>query len=174
MPPFQISSIVYCVQCLYLSGSPLLVNYSLLFLDENLLRNSPKKPEDPAQQVAGDGPQLSEFVVSVSAVLETTGVDHAAKSRVMNVVNRLVDRLHRAEEEKDTAALQLKGRSQVSHLTSPLFCAGMEERVAKLEKELEERSLVKGEDRHDQPLYESSSDAGIESGTEADDCLSEK
>ena len=31
-----------------------------------------------------------------------------------------------------------------------------------------------GEDRHDQPLYESSSDAGIESGTEADDCLSEK
>ena len=50
----------------------------------------------------------------------------------------------------------------------------MEERLAKLEKELEERSLVKGEDRHDQPLYESSSDAGIESGTEADDCLSEK
>ena len=123
MPPFQISSIVYCVQCLYLSGSPLLVNYSLLFLDENLLRNSPKKPEDPAQQVAGDGPQLSEFVVSVSAVLETTGVDHAAKSRVMNVVNRLVDRLHRAEEEKDTAALQLKGRSQVSHLTSPHLCS---------------------------------------------------
>ena len=77
-----------------------------------------KKPEDSAQQsVAVDGPQLSEFVVSVSAVLETTGVDHAAKSRVMNVVNRLVDRLHRAEEEKDTAALQLKGRSEVSHLT---------------------------------------------------------
>ena len=50
----------------------------------------------------------------------------------------------------------------------------MVERVAKLEKELEERSLVKGEDRHDQPLYESSSDAGIESGTEADDCLSVK
>ena len=94
------------------------VKYFILFLDENLLRNSTKKPEDSAQQsVAVDGPQLSEFVVSVSAVLETTGVDHAAKSRVMNVVNRLVDRLHRAEEEKDTAALQLKGRSEVSHLT---------------------------------------------------------
>ena len=50
----------------------------------------------------------------------------------------------------------------------------MEERVAKLEKELEDRSLVKGEDRGEPPLYESSSDAGIESGTEADDCLSEK
>ena len=68
--------------------------------------------------VAGDGPQLSEFVVSVSAVLETTGVDHAAKSRVMNVVNRLVERLHRAEEEKDTATLQLKGRKE-SRPTDP-------------------------------------------------------
>ena len=49
------------------------------------------------------------------------------------------------------------------------------ERVAKLEKELEDqRTIVKGEDRQDQPLYESSSDAGIESGTEAEDCLSEK
>ena len=90
----------------------MLVKYFILFLDENLLRNSNKKPDDsPQQVVAGDGPQLSEFVVSVSAVLETTGVDHAAKSRVMNVVNRLVDRLHRAEEEKDTATLQLKGRT---------------------------------------------------------------
>ena len=67
--------------------------------------------------MAGDGPQLSEFVVSVSAVLETTGVDHAAKSRVMNVVNRLVERLHRAEEEKDTATLQLKGRKESRPLT---------------------------------------------------------
>ena len=92
-----------------MSGLTLTVKYSILFLDENLLRNSNKKPDDSAHQVAGDGPQLSEFVVSVSAVLETTGVDHAAKSRVMNVVNRLVDRLHRAEEEKDTATLQLKG-----------------------------------------------------------------
>ena len=97
----------------------MLVKYSILFLDENLLRNSNKKPDDSPQQVvaAGDGPKLSEFVVSVSAVLETTGVDHAAKSRVMNVVNRLVERLHRAEEEKDTATLQLKGRSQAWDLT---------------------------------------------------------
>ena len=97
-----------------MSGLTVRVIYFILFLDENLLRNSNKKPDDsPQQVVAGDGPQLSEFVVSVSAVLETTGVDHAAKSRVMNVVNRLVDRLHRAEEEKDSATLQLKGRSRV-------------------------------------------------------------
>ena len=50
----------------------------------------------------------------------------------------------------------------------------MVERVAKLEKELEDRNIVKGEDRHEAPLYESSSDAGIESGTEEVDCLSEK
>ena len=61
-------------------------------------------------QAAAAAPQLSEFVVSVSAVLETTEVSQAAKSRVMNVVSRLVDKLHRAEEEKDTATLQLKGK----------------------------------------------------------------
>ena len=101
-----------------MSGLTVRVIYFILFLDENLLRNSNKKPDDsPQQVVAGDGPQLSEFVVSVSAVLETTGVDHAAKSRVMNVVNRLVERLHRAEEEKDTATLQLKGRKESRSLT---------------------------------------------------------
>ena len=47
--------------------------------------------------------------MSVSAVLETTGVDHSAKARVMGVVSRLVDRLHRVEEEKDSANMQLKG-----------------------------------------------------------------
>ena len=56
-----------------------------------------------------------------------------------------------------------------------LSCSGMEERVAKLERELEGRNMMKGEtDHHEPPLYESSSDAGIESGNEADDCLSEK
>ena len=50
----------------------------------------------------------------------------------------------------------------------------MEERVAKLEKELEDRSIEKSDEIGDQPLYESSSDAGIESGNEVDDCLSEK
>ena len=58
-----------------------------------------------------EGPQISEFVVSVSAVLETTGVDHSIKARVMGVVSRLVDRLHRVEEEKDSANLQLKGKT---------------------------------------------------------------
>ena len=55
-------------------------------------------------------PALSEFHVSVSAVLEnTSGLDHLAKSRVMSVVSRLVDKLHRTEAERDTATLQLKG-----------------------------------------------------------------
>jgi len=106
-----------------------------------------------------DGPQISEFVVSVSAVLETTGVDHSAKARVMGVVSRLVDRLHRVEEEKDSANMQLKG---------------MEERVCRLEKELEDRTVTKPEEGQEQPSYESSSDLGIESGTEVDDSLSEK
>jgi len=78
---------------------------------------------------------------------------------VMSVVNRLVDRLTRAEEEKDTANLQLKG---------------MEEKVAKLEKELEDRIVDKNDESGEVPLYESSSDAGIESGNEVDDSLSEK
>ena len=50
----------------------------------------------------------------------------------------------------------------------------MEERVARLEQELEVRITDKVEDTGDHPLYESSSDAGIESGNEVDDCLSEK
>ena len=51
---------------------------------------------------------------------------------------------------------------------------GMEERVAKLEKELEDRSIDKNDESGEVPLYESSSDAGIESGNEVDDSLSEK
>jgi len=87
-------------------------------------------------------------------------VDHSAKARVMGVVSRLVDRLHRVEEEKDSANMQLKG---------------MEERVCRLEKELEEgRTVTKQEEGQEQPSYESSSDLGIESGTEVDDSLSEK
>ena len=31
------------------------------------------------------------------------------RNAVMNVVSRLVDKLHRTEEERDTATLQLKG-----------------------------------------------------------------
>jgi len=49
----------------------------------------------------------------------------------------------------------------------------MEERMCRLEKELEDRNVTK-EDSVEQPSYESSSDLGIESGTEVDDCLSEK
>ena len=63
-----------------------------------------------------DGPQISEFVVSVSAVLETTGVNHSTKAQVMGVVSRLVDRLNRVEEEKDSANMQLKGLSCLLYL----------------------------------------------------------
>ena len=112
----------------------------------------------------------------MSAVLETTGVDHAAKNTVMSVVSRLVDRLHRAEEEKDSATLQLKGETwKVKFITSNIFMnKGMEEKVAKLERELENKVVDKVDDSADGAvLYESSSDAGIESGNEVDD-LSEK
>ena len=50
----------------------------------------------------------------------------------------------------------------------------MEEKVAKLERELENKVVDKVDDSADGAvLYESSSDAGIESGNEVDD-LSEK
>ena len=49
----------------------------------------------------------------------------------------------------------------------------MEERVCRLEKELEDRTVTK-EEGQEQPSYESSSDLGIESGNEVDDSLSEK
>ena len=55
------------------------------------------------------------------------------------------------------------------------MCSGTEERVAKLERALEDRSIEKTEHVGDGvPMYESSSDAGIESGNEVDDSLSEK
>merc|ERR1719430_259194 len=89
---------------------------------------------------------------SVSAVLETTGVDNSTKAQVMGVVSRLVDRLNRVEEEKDSANMQLKG---------------MEERVSRLQKELEDHTVTKQEEVEEQQAYESSSDLGIESGNEA-------
>lgn len=47
--------------------------------------------------------------------------------------------------------------------------------MAKLERALEDRSIEKTEHVGDGvPMYESSSDAGIESGNEVDDSLSEK
>ena len=75
-------------------------------------RSSPavitSEPGETAQ--SAHAPGLSEFHVSVSAVLEnTSGLDHLAKSRVMSVVSRLVDKLHRTEAERGTATLQLKG-----------------------------------------------------------------
>lgn len=47
-------------------------------------------PTTHAPVLPEEGPAISEFVVSVSAVLETTGVDHASKARVMGVVNRWI------------------------------------------------------------------------------------
>merc|ERR1719204_2909794 len=81
-------------------------------------------------------------------------------------ISEYVISVARVEEEKDSATLQLKG---------------MEAKCTRLEKELEERSVDKldGEEEenatsHQQPSYESSSDLGIESGTEVEDSLSEK
>ena len=115
-----ISNDLHCVVCLATRET---IKLLYIFLDENLLRNSNKKSDDSQQQhtaappvsvstrtTAEEGPQLSEFVVSVSAVLGDAGVDNTAKSRVMNVVNRLVEKLNKAEQEKDTATLQLKGK----------------------------------------------------------------
>jgi len=120
----------------------------------------PLKEDSPLHQEPASAPQISEFVVSVSAVLETTGVDTASRASVMAVVNRLVDRLNRVEEEKNSATQQLKG---------------MEEKVNRLEKELEDRRIIEKDDEDKTGPYESSSDLGIESGTEVDgDSLSEK
>ena len=74
----------------------------------------PKAEERSSPASAPGAPQISEFVVSVSAVLETTGVDSTARQCVMGVVTRLVDRLQVVEEEKDSATLQLKGEAAPS------------------------------------------------------------
>ena len=50
----------------------------------------------------------------------------------------------------------------------------MEERVSRLQKELEDHVVTKQEELEEQQAYESSSDLGIESGNEVDDSLSEK
>ena len=60
----------------------------------------------------GANGQISEYVISVAGVLETMNVDQTARQRVMGVVGRLVDRLARVEEEKDSATLQLKGEKR--------------------------------------------------------------
>ena len=79
-------------------------------------------PSDPTE-----GQQMSEFIVSVSAVLETAKVNQTARwglqvepddlsnvdlgrTEVMDVVNRLVDHLNKVETEKKSTALQLKGK----------------------------------------------------------------
>ena len=97
--------------------------------------------------VDNGGGQISEYVVSVSAVLETTGVDQTARQRVMGVVGRLVDRLARVEEEKDSATMQLKGeqkkRENLSWIRWLKIVSGMAAKCTRLEKELEERSVDK-------------------------------
>lgn len=108
-------------------------------------------------QVAGElqgergGGQISEYVVSVSAVLETTGVDQTARQRVMGVVGRLVDRLARVEEEKDSATMQLKGeKRRDSRFNVDQIVSGMAAKCNRLEKELEERIVDKLEGGEDE------------------------
>ena len=80
------------------------MDLNIVFIDNTAARPGGKPEEslaaggDETGAVAATSQQLSEFVVSVCAVLENTGVDHAAKNKVMNVVSRLVDRLHKAED----------------------------------------------------------------------------
>lgn len=107
------------------------------------------------------GRDCEEFMVGVAAVLAGAGVEEHSRLEVLNVVERLVDRLQRAEQDKVSASNRLKG---------------MEERVSRLEKELAKQlvqtgdSLLQSQSKQED---ETSSDGGIESGTEADD-FSEK
>merc|ERR1719431_2470048 len=57
--------------------------------NNNINNNNNNNNQQPGPSI-DDGPQISEFVVSVSAVLETTGVDPSTKAHVMGVVSRLV------------------------------------------------------------------------------------
>ena len=54
-------------------------------------------------------PVFDEAMVGVAAVLAASGLAEKSKLEVLSVVERLVDRLKRAEMEKVSAALQLKG-----------------------------------------------------------------
>ena len=56
-------------------------------------------------------PVFDEAMVGVAAVLAASGLAEKSKLEVLSVVERLVDRLKRAEMEKVSAALQLKGIS---------------------------------------------------------------
>ena len=55
-------------------------------------------------------PVFDEAMVGVAAVLAASGLAEKSKLEVLSVVERLVDRLKKAEMEKVSAALQLKGK----------------------------------------------------------------
>ena len=55
-----------------------------------------------------------EYMVGVAAVLAGAGVQDRDRLEVLSVVERLVDRLHQAEQDKLAANNQLKGRSKMS------------------------------------------------------------
>ena len=54
-------------------------------------------------------PGCDEYMVGVAAVLAGAGVAEAGRLEVLHVVERLVGRLQKAEEEKAMASIQLRG-----------------------------------------------------------------
>lgn len=55
------------------------------------------------------GRNCDEFMVGVAAVLAGAGVEERRRLEVLEVVERLVERLHKAEQDKVAAANRLKG-----------------------------------------------------------------
>ena len=53
--------------------------------------------------------QSEEFLVGIAAVLAGEGVREAGRLEVLGVVGRLVERLHRAEQDQVEASEQLRG-----------------------------------------------------------------
>ena len=52
-----------------------------------------------------------EFMVGVAAVLAGAGVEERSRLEVLSVVERLVDRLQKAEQDKMSADLHIKGNT---------------------------------------------------------------
>ena len=83
--------------------------------NNNMIFNNVNNNEDDGE----------EFVKLVKDCLTSAEISSKSKTGVLTVVNRLVNRLNQAQEEKSTADQQLKGEAGVTggvkHLPLP-FC----------------------------------------------------
>ncbi len=72
---------------------------------------SPRPDAEPAARVADAGrlTEEEEFVMGVADVLAGAGVEGPSREVVLEVVERLVSRLHIVQREKDTATDQIRG-----------------------------------------------------------------